>query len=182
MLTEYTEYLDDGVINPTHVASKIPLSILESQPQPSLVDMHKVRQRIEEVLTDLHSVSSALTLADRTRIHSMLNIEDMTYTPGEIRANMDVDEVTRQYLLVLKIRNMVLDPNQQIAKGDDVKALSSLVSSINSLISLWIRSQEKVDHMREVSHMREAVIAAISEQSAEVREIFFAKLKELENA
>ena len=167
-------------IQPNHGICAIPLTALDTRPQPNLADINKIRDLVDNTLNDLYHVASVLTIEDRVRIHQILGIEDLLEgcSPAS-GVNLDIDEISQQYQLVMKIRNMVLDPSNQIAKGTDVKALTSLTASIGSLMGLWLRSQDKIDHLKEIAHMREAVIHAINDQPAVVRERFFSKLEEL---
>lgn len=146
-------------------------------PAYSAADFHKVQAEIGTMMIDLQEMIPALTKTQKMQIQAMLGL-GTSDNPSMV---MDIDEVTAQYMLVLKVRDMVLDPQQRFHERTDAKGLTALVNAINGVINLFIRHQAKLDHMKEVSHMRESVVFAISELDPEVQQRFFEKLEELNN-
>ena len=62
---------------------------------------------------------------------------------------MNVNEVQKMYEMVKMIRNRVLDGDNNLVSGARIQDISTLVSSVNSLISLFIKHQATFDHIAE---------------------------------
>ena len=142
---------------------------------PPVIGSHAAYHRnileIDNLITDLQEYSSLFTPQHKTTLRRLVG-ED---TPSV----MTVDEIQKQFELVKKIRDQIIDPSGKLLDGVEVKVIAALVSSLSSLISLFLKNQEKIDHMKEVSHLKVSVIEAVSGLDADTQSKFFAKLDEL---
>lgn len=148
-------------------------------PAYSPADYHRVQESIRDVLSELQQVAPALSDTHRQEIAYMVGISGTGY---ESHDSFDVDQVTSQYALVKKIRSMVLDPQNNFHERTDAKALSALINAINGTITLFFKNQEKIDNLKEMRNMREAVITAVKDLPAEAQETFFKRLEELRDS
>ena len=137
----------------------------------TMADYHNNLRVIDELIDDLQELSSLFTTAHKRRLQSVVgNVSTEVLT---------VDEVTKQYELVKKVRDQIVDNNCELLDGVEPRVIAALISSINSLISLYLKNEEKIDHIKKAYDMYQAVVFAISEQDKETQTRFFAKLDEL---
>jgi hypothetical protein len=135
-------------------------------------DYDRVQESIKECIYELRDLAPALSTQQKIEITRLIGFQSGQDV-------MTIDEVTQQYQLVLRIRDMVLDPDNSINEKTDPRGLTALVNAISNLINLFLRHKDKIDHMKEIAHMREAVVTAMGGQSVDVRKMFFDKLDEL---
>ena len=133
---------------------------------------HKSQQDIDDLLTDLEEFSGLFTSQHKFQLARLagggIELETMT-----------IDHVQKQFQLVNKIRDRLLDKNDNLLEGFDTKGISLLVSSINSLTNLFLRSQEKINHLEEIAYLKEAVIGAVATLPKVQQVAFFNKFDEL---
>lgn len=150
-------------------------------PRFSAQDYHKVQAEVEDLLAHFKDFAPAMTEDQKARALSYMGIVQ----PYEVlqrnasHATYDVDQVSAQYALVQKIRQMVLDPANNFTERTDAKGLSALVNAINGTISLFMRHQESLDSLKEMRIMREAIIEAVKDLPNEVQDKFFRRLEQL---
>ena len=92
---------------------------------------------------------------------------------------IDVNKIHSQFLLVERIKEAVLDNANQVRDEVTVRDLTAFANAVGNLTGLYLRNQEKFDHMKELQNMREAVIYAIEELPPVQQAKFFTKLDEL---
>lgn len=138
----------------------------------SAASYHQAVAELDLILVDLEEHASLLTGKQKA---TLLRLSG--YDPSS--NNISVDQVQKQYELVLKIRDRLLDDDEGLLAGIETRALASFSASVNSLIQLFLRNREKLDHIREVEHLRAAVIQAVEtlDKPAQVR--FFQRFDEL---
>lgn len=150
-------------------------------PSFSPADYHRVQDAINDCFTELKQIAPALTDDQKHQVLLMLGI-----TPGNLgtmgTANgslvqYDVDEVAAQYQLVKQLRAKVLTPSNEIAERATAKDLSALITAMNGTIGLFMKNQEKIDHLKEMRAMREATILALKDMPEEVQLSFFKNLE-----
>lgn len=93
---------------------------------------------------------------------------------------MNVNEVQKMYEMVKMIRNRVLDHDNNLVSGARIQDISTLVSSVNSLISLFIKHQATFDHIAENAKLKECVIIALKGLPVDAQERFYNRLAELD--
>ena len=133
---------------------------------------HKSQIAIDELLIDLEEYSGLFTSQHKVRLSRLAG-------GGTELETMTIDHVQKQFQLVNKIRDRLLDKDDNLLEGFDTKGISLLVSSINSLTNLFLRSQEKINHLEEIAHLKEAVLGAVSTLSKTQQTEFFNKFDEL---
>ena len=121
---------------------------------------------INDSLLDLEEMSMFLTPEHKKRMRKL--VVDQTD-----ETMFGVDEVEAQFLMVKKIRDRLVSSDGHLLEEADVKQISALVSASNSLISLYFRNQGMIDHLKEVSTLREAVTVAIRELDRDAQAKFF---------
>ena len=151
---------------------------LESMPTPAAFsphDYYRVQQAIEEAFEELKAVAPALTTEQKLKAAQILDIDYLASAvmPIDTLESFGIDEVSAQFALVKLLRDQVLSSNGRILEESSTKDVTSLINAINSTISLFMRAQEKIDHLREMQRMREATIVAMKEMPMEVQTKFF---------
>lgn len=145
-------------------------------PSYSPADYYQVQDAIKDVMSELKHIAKALT--DEQKQEVLAIIGTMGTTTGLLQ-QFDVDQVTAQYALVQKLRAMVLDPQSNLHERTTTKDISALITAINTTIGLFLRNQERLDHLKEMQNMREATIAALKDLPPESQQRFFRRLEEL---
>ncbi len=149
------------------------------RPSYSPADYHKVQDAISDVLDDLRQIAPALNDAQRETVLNITGARAMSVSSDGRPIQYDVDQVTEQYRMVQIIREKVLSAGNIIAENASAKDLSALVNAINSTISLFMRHQTTMDHLKEMRIMREATILALKGLPEDVISEFFRRLEEL---
>lgn len=136
----------------------------------SLSDYHKIQQTLDEYIVSISEYGKFLS-ADQRKILKRLsgNFEEQKLT---------IDQVQQQYQLVKKIQSQIVDQDCRLLDGVDVRTIAALVSSINSLISLFLKSSAQMDYQKEFADFKEAVIHAIDSLDEPTRNKFYAKMLE----
>jgi len=131
---------------------------------------HLAQADIDDAIQELLLHSAALTNDHRRQLTRIIERSD------GLDKQYGIDEVHQQYRLVEKIRTQVVSDDGMILPDTTVKDLSALIGALNSLISVYIRSEQKLNKLQEEANLREAVLEALKELPPEAREVFFKKL------
>jgi hypothetical protein len=127
---------------------------------------------INDCILDLEEMQDLLGPNHKKRLRKLVanELDETVFT---------VDEVEKQFALVRKIRDQLVAADGHLLEDVDVKTISALISSSSSLISLYLKNQAMIDHLKEVATLREAVTHAIKELDRESQTKFFTKFDEL---
>lgn len=138
----------------------------------SAASYHVAVEELNSIIVDLEEHSSLLTNKQKA---TLLRLSG--HNPAD--NVVSVNQVQKQYEMVLLIRDRLLDEDGELLEGIETRALASFSASVNSLIQLFLRNKDKMDHMREIEHLRAAVIQAVEtlDKPAQVR--FFQRFDEL---
>ena len=154
----------------------------QSVPAYSPADYYKVNDAINDLINDLRQVAPALSDSHKLEIMAVAGIPSVFHSIGKTQTGLvqyDVNEVVQQYKMVKLLQSKVLTNNGDILVGTDAKSLSALINSINSTIALFLRNQEKIDHLKAMKTMQEAVIGAVKDLPPETQATFLKRLNEL---
>jgi hypothetical protein len=129
-------------------------------------------EEINDCILDLEEMAAFITPEQKKRLLKMI---------GDEGSGLDftVDEVEKQFTMVRKIRDQLVAHDGRLLEDVDVKQISALISASSSLISLYLKNQALIDHLKEVSSLREAVTVAIRELDRDSQMKFFNKFDEL---
>lgn len=138
----------------------------------SAASYHQAVAELDLILVDLEEHASLLTGKQKA---TLLRLSG--YDPSG--DDISVDQIQKQYSMVLKIRDRILDEDDNLLAGIETRALASFSASVNSLVQLFLRNKDKLEHIREIEHLRAAVIQAVEtlDKPAQVR--FFQRFDEL---
>ena len=130
----------------------------------SAASYHLAVEELNVIIVDLEEHASLLTSKQKA---TLLRLSG--YDPSSNA--ISVDQLTKQYELVLMIRDRLLDSEGSVLQGIETRSLASFSASVNSLIQLFLRNKDKLDHIREVELLRSAVIKAVEtlDKPAQVR-------------
>lgn len=126
---------------------------------------HSLVREAEDCVTFLEMNSAILPDELVARLQ---NLSD-----SELPSAFSIDEVSKQFELVQHMRKQLLDPNNNIMEKASVRELAALVASISALIRLFLSNEKKLNSLQEISHTKQAVLAAISSLPSEEQAKFF---------
>lgn len=135
-------------------------------------EYNKSLAEIDDCVADLEELQGLLTVSHKRRLKALVGKEESQ--------RLTITEVDKQFALVKKLRDQVIDNQGNILDDAGVRELASLVSSINALIGLFLKNESLIDHAREKYNLQEAVLHAISGLSKEEQALFFERMGELE--
>ena len=133
---------------------------------------HMLIAELTDNLSYLETYSEIMTDDLKSRVCTMAK-----HLSGQ--SVLDVDEVSRQYQLILKIQEQVVNETGDLLKTSNAASISSMISALNGVISLFMRSQAQLDDIKEQADLKEAVLAAIKDLDDESQSKFFSKLEDL---
>jgi hypothetical protein len=138
----------------------------------SAASYHQAVEELDTIVIDLEEHASLLTGKQKA---TLLRLSGHDPSSNDV----SVDQVQKQFEMVLRIRDRLLDEDGELLAGIETRALASFSASVNSLIQLFLRNKGKMDHIREVEHLRAAVIQAVEtlDKPAQIR--FFQRFDEL---
>lgn len=162
-------------------------SAVPALPSYSPADYHRVQQGISDVFEELRQIAPALNDNQKEEALSIIGINGFSSSTVGYNSNgkviqFDVDQVSAQYALVQALREKVLTTGNDIREFASAKDLSALINAINSTIALFLRNQEKIDHLKEIRMMREATILAMKDMPPEIQANFFKRIEELRSS
>lgn len=132
-------------------------------------DYMKALDEINDCIHDLEEMSGFLNTNHRNRLKKLIG-HDLDDEIG-----FTVDEVEKQFIMVKKIRDQLVQDDGRLLEGTEIREISALISASNSLIALYMKNQAMIDHLKEVALLREAVTYAIKELDKESQAKFFNK-------
>lgn len=143
----------------------------------SYQDKSRISSHIRSVLDDLRDFAPNLSPTDRMEIYEIVGPIDSEDTGPTDGAHITIDTITSQYLLVQDIKKKVLDPYNSLKHKASARELASLVNSINSLITLFLKHNRQIEALKEVSHVQQAVAKALEGSPPDVQERFLLALE-----
>lgn len=133
---------------------------------------HKISESINDSINDIRRYASILTPQQTLVLHAIVD-------KASGRPSFDASEVDKQYHLLLKIQEQVIDPTGILVDTASVKDLTSVLSAISSVVSLFLKTQAQIDSIKAEADLKDAVLTAIGEAPQDVKEKFFKRLAEL---
>jgi len=150
-----------------------------AMPRPDLSAYEKqaTKEAIQELIADLQDLAPAITDAQKATIFDILGPLYDTHDELPGTGQVDIDAVTEQYMLVKSIKRKVMDPHGTLHYHASARELTSLVNAINSVISLFIRHQDRMDTLAQVQELKRAINAALEDSPEEVKRKFLQALE-----
>lgn len=127
---------------------------------------------INENLLDLEEVAHLLTDRHKDRLRKLAG-------PLKDKELFTIDDVSEQYALVKKLRARVLDNEGELLEGFDPRALSTFITTLNTTITLFLKNQATIDHLKEINFLQEAVNSVVKDFPQEEQRKFYRKLEEI---
>ena len=137
----------------------------------SMPEYHELAGQLDDCidqLTRYHEIISAEQAARLKQI--VLEVDGIV--------EFDIDEVSKQYQIFQRMQNKLMDSSGSLLDGADVRDISSVLSSMTSLISLFLKANKEIDSIKEEAKLKAAVLAAVRSLEPEAREEFFKVLQE----
>jgi hypothetical protein len=145
-----------------------------SMPKFSPEDYYKVQDSINVLLEDFKDLLPAMSEEQKDQLIKIID------KPSINRDSVSVDDVVAQYRLVIKIRNKLIRPNDELADEATARDLTSFTNAVGNLLNVYMRNESKFNQMREIAETREAIQYALAEQSDEVKRRFLERLRGLQ--
>lgn len=133
---------------------------------------HQNLQEIDGLITDLKEYSGLLTPKHKTDLGRLAG------GPVDVDV-LTIDHVQKQFQLVMKIRDRLVDGEDNLLEDFDTKTIGTLTTAVNSLLSLFLKSQDKINHLQEIAHLKEAVVTAVSSLEKPQQMLFLTKFDDL---
>ena len=141
-----------------------------ASPNKDVSRFHRLSKELDDCVTQLQLYTEILTQDQVSRLRDLVK-----EVAGENALN--VSEVDRQYHLLLKMQKSVIDNDGNLLEGNTLKEMATLVSAMNSVMSLYLKARKDMDGMRSESDLKQAVLLALEELPAESRAKFFKALE-----
>jgi hypothetical protein len=137
-------------------------------------DYHRAMTTVDGYIDDLRDYAPILTARQRLALSKLGGGSD-TYDA------MTIDDVTALYALVRKLRNQLVDPTGTILDGANIRLIPAFVSSLNQLISTFIKSTDRIKELKDVEDLKASVIEAMKTTDKETQERFYLRMQALES-
>lgn len=135
-------------------------------------DFHKISGELSDSVSALETYEDVLD-ASPVLVKRLRRLVEAS--EGIVR--LDVSEVDKQYQLLLKIQSKVVDDEGGLLDANGLKELSTMVSSMGSVISLYMKAQKDINIMKGEANLKAAVLAALQGLPEASREEFFSTLE-----
>ena len=149
---------------------------LKEIPRPQVDSMHQfhiISEQLDDSIQDLQMHASMLTLEQSQSLHRLLTVADGI-------PEFTVTEIDRQYHLFIKMQEQVATFDGQLRATASVRDIAAVISSMGSLISLFLKAQNQLDSIKAEADLKEAILDALRVLPAESQAVFFERLAELE--
>jgi len=145
----------------------------QAKPQMSVGAYHNIMREIDDTLDNLRLNKKFLESRHQAALKQLLS-DDSDF---EL---MNVDEVQKMFQIVKLMRNQLLNPDSTLVVGARLQDISSLVTSINSLISLFIKHQATFDSIAANAKLKECVVLAVRDLPQTAQQKFYDRLAALD--
>lgn len=149
---------------------------MEAHPRPQITGIHEfhiVSDALDDSIRDLEMHANMLTDEQNVRLQRMLANADSL-------PDLTVNEIDKQYHLFLKIQDQVIGMNDQLRATASVRDIAAVISSMGSLISLFLKAQKELDSIKAEADLKEAVLESLKVLPESARIAFFTRMSELE--
>ena len=138
-------------------------------------DFHKLAGELEDCVVSLELYEEVLDASPGLvkRLRRLVEASE-----GVIK--MDVTEVDRQYQLLLMMQEKVVDRQGDLLDANGIKEMSTLISSMGSVISLYMKAKKDINIMKGEADLKAAVLSALEGLDEAHREKFFDTLEGFE--
>lgn len=154
---------------PTENRSK-GLDHLHPQVKPVVADIHAFHRIKDELDDAIRAICMYQNVIDAEMVEKLKGV--IGRSTGNV--NFDVSEVDRQYHMFLAMQRKVSDPSGNLLATAELKEIGTIISSMNSLLSLFMKSQKDIDSAREEAKLKDAVLSAIRDLDTASQARFFA--------
>jgi len=151
-------------------------SQMKESPKPQVDSMHQfhiISDQLNDSIQDLEMHASMLTDEQSARLHQLLTFADGV-------PEFTVSEIDRQYHLFIKMQEQVAGLDGQLRATASVRDIAAVISSMSSLIGLFLKAQKELDSIKAEANLKDAVLEALRTLPADNQKIFFERLAELE--
>lgn len=142
-------------------------------------DRPQIAEDVNTALDDLDMYKDLLTPRQRRRLRDLAEVG----SPLEELPKMTVSDLDRLYALVVKMQEYLLhtEGGDAIFEQSNARELSALVSSIGSLMTLFLKSQERLDNLKQVAFLQLRLSSALVLLPEETRRRFLDSLEDYDH-
>ncbi len=133
-------------------------------------DYHKLGSELEDYINQLEMYHEIISPEQLKRLRNIVQ-------ESEGVVSLNVNEVDRQYILLLKMQKKVVDDEGNLLDAAGLKELSTVVSSMGSVISLYMKARKDINIMKGEANLKAAVLAAVKTLPEANRSEFFKTLE-----
>lgn len=87
------------------------------------------------------------------------------------------DEIESQYQMINVIKSRILDRNNKIHESATAKEIASVITGFNAYLSLYLRSQDKINVSKQHQQIEDALHTAIHAMPKKVQEEFLSEVQ-----
>ncbi|MCK4501217.1 hypothetical protein KAU11_12020 [Candidatus Babeliales bacterium] len=138
-------------------------------------EYHQLSGELDDSIADIEMHLSVLSAAQKTRLHHLVVV-------AEGKPAFDASEVDKQYHLLLRIQEQVVDMGGNLKATASIRDISSVINSMGSLVSLFLKAENQLDSIKAEADLKQAVLEAIKAIPPKAQRLFFDKLEELEKS
>lgn len=136
-----------------------------------------VRAQVQNSLTaniEEIEVNSALLTPEQISKLSRL-VGRLGGTQRARTTKVSMDDIIDQYALVLNMRDRVVNSDAQDTLS--LRDLATFTNAVSALSTLFLRYQEKIDHILELNNLRDALVKTLKEFPTALSDTFFQTLE-----
>jgi len=147
-------------------------SMRTSEGKPSVGNMASFHAVEAELIDAISTVRLYRSNLDNEMVAELVKVVGK----AKGRVNFEVSEVNKQYALFLKLQEMVVNGHGEMMEEATIKDLGTMITSMSSLISLFLKAQRDIDTLGAEADLKKAVLAAVSGLDKAAQDRFFEQL------
>lgn len=146
---------------------------LLSKPRMEPHQYQILMMEVSGIIDELRTNSQILEERHKKEILDILKLESRRLDSDE---GVGISEIQSQYSLLLQIQKQLVSGDGRIISEAEPREISAMLSSMGSVLNLFMRHKKELDALAEESLLKEAVLSAIAVLDSPAKARFFATL------
>ena len=151
--------------------STVPQEIYKKSVE-SVHEYHQLSSELDDAIREIETYVSVLNESQTARLHSLV-------VHAEGKPAFDASEVDKQYHLLLRIQEQVVDSSGTLRATASIKDMSAVLSAISSLLGLFLKAEAQIDSIKAEADLKQSVLSALETLPEKNKKAFFDRLEEL---
>ena len=149
---------------------------MQEKPALPTHTLHCIDGSLMDSITEIQMHQDFLDSAHCKMLREVLQAQEPKRPDEPSASEFTIDEVSRQYGMFLKLQRQVMTEQGRLMETASVRDIASMISTMSSVITLFLRARKEVDTLKEEAALKAAVLAAVGELPLPVQERFFSVL------